>query len=439
MMTVKANGTVFNGFTSLSVIDSVDNFCKQFKLTCSASDQEGSFTFPIKRGSTIEVMVNDKVVFIGFVEKVSGNYSSDSYEIKVEGRDNGKSILKADLPPSFNLKGPISLKDIFVKTLKANGLQFEVENQAGIVKDFSTKEIVNDDVGTSTFDFWLELAKKRQLIISKDIESTTVYILRPNQNKYRYSLNNYIDNIRGLNNIVSGDFSFDDSDRRNEYNVYSQEPATSKRARNTSELLSDLFAENKQDQVGKTVSAADKAKQDELNQRLNQYEPGSQAYTAILKQLSALQIGASDGFRRSRVATKGTATDDAIPVGSVFHKVAETPSTDDECQEQAEWECNTQRVRAVTFSCVVAEMEADGEPWKAGYLIDVFDEIASINSTMLIKDVEFTTETTEDGDVEEITNLTLTIPDGFTDDATASSSQQQTSEIGENWNLESFQ
>ena len=435
MITVRVNGEEFEGFTSVSLVDAMDQLCNQFSLGCTASSTE---PFVIPRGAPIEILVEDFVMLTGATESISGNYDANTFSISVDGRDDTRNVLKADLAPKISFKGPIGLVEVMERTLKQTGLDLNVVNLAGDIDDFTSKEVLTDDVGSSIFDFWLALAQKRQLLLSKD-SNGDIAILRPNTNRYQKTLRQLIDDPERKNNIISATWNFNDMNRRHEYNVYSQANFTIPADEAPSdEVVEDPFPPFEEEEPT-TVSKTKDEQIAELEALLAQCEAGSERERAVNGQLDGLGAESQSTFRRSRVATKGTVIDDAIPVGSVSHDTADNPSDDDECLRLAKWRANQERVKAIQYTVTLNDLIADDEPWRAGYLIDVVDEIASINSIMMIKQVEFSSAVNDDGNAEQVVKLTLTVPDAYGEDATAGDSQKQVSIIGENWNQGDFQ
>ena len=438
MISVEVNDKVFTGFTKISLVDSVDQLCNQFTLECSADDY---LQFPIPRGSTIKVKVNDKQILTGFVEGNKGSYSAESYSIVLQGRDDTRAVLKADLPPKFNVRGEIQMKAVMEKTLAQAGIDLTVIDATGGIDPFTTKEVLTDDTGGTIWDFWLGLAEKRQVLITKDFDGN-ILILRPNQLKYKKQLYMFLNDFAAVNNIIQASWDYNDANRRHEYNVYSQANVTVPRteAPPAEGETYDSASEDKEQTAPATQNADAIAA---LQAELRTVEPGSEQARILELQISSL-TGNPPGqdqspFITKRTKTRGTAYDYGIPPGSVSNEPAENPSDNDECEKQAQWNANKGRVNSFTYSCKVNDLIGDNSPWRSGVLIDVVDEIASVDSTLLIKQVEFIAEETADGKVEEYAQLSFTIPDGYTDAASASDSQKQTAEIGGNWNLGNFQ
>ncbi len=433
MMFVRVNGKDYDGFTSITMKDSIDQLCNQFTLKCSADSKAA---FPIPRGSAIEIFIDEFKIFTGVVEGNSGGYSATSYQVILTGRDDTRDVLKADLKPNFVVKGPIQLKKIMEKTLAKANIDLTVIDTVGDLDNYTKKEVLTDDVGSTIWDFWVKLKEKRQVLITKD-EDSNILIRNPNDTKYKTSLVQLLEDPSGNNNIVSANWNFDDSERRHEYNVYSQVNHSVQREEEPP-AEGEIWEPTPEDPV--PTDPQNQELIDELTREIAAAVPGSEVQRVYQEQLNLLTGGEPEPqFITTRVQTRGTVTDDAINIGSVMHETAENPSDNDECLRLAKWKCNLKRIEAENYTAVLSDFLIDGAPIRAGVLIDVVDEIASINSTMLIKSVTFTTSVSEKGETTETATLTFTIPDGYSQDATASTSQKQTGVIGGNWNEGNFQ
>jgi len=429
MIEIRIDGQVLENFWSISMIDSVDQLCNQFKAKCCVDD--GSQVFPISKGSAFQVVVGDTLLMTGIVEIVRGGYSENKYEIEVEGRDITRAVLKNDLPPDFSIKGPVSLKAVMEKTLKASNVALNVIDESSGITDFTSKELLTDDVGASIWDFWSGLREKRKVLISKDPDGNVV-ISNPNGKEYSSGLFQLFNDPDALNNIVSANWVFDDSERRNEVNVRSQA--------NMSVARDDAPpADNEQwapdDSPEPPSSLQSEAQVDALIQKISESEFGSEVQKAYQKQLSAL-LGASPvkaQIKSRRTQTRGRAIDPGAEPLTVSYETAENPSDDDECQRLAEWRVNQNRVASNSFSCTVQQLLIDGRPWQSGYLVPTVDEQANVDSMMLINRVEYQTEVQDGQLVSENVRLALTVPDGYSQEASASDAQSQTGDIGDKW------
>jgi prophage tail gpP-like protein len=439
MLRVEVNGSFFDGFSEISMVDDITQLCNQFVLKCTFSDED---FYPIYRDSLINIYNGDIKMMTGIVEKISGKSDSTTTDVSVSGRDVTRDILKNDVPPGLKFNGPITLKSVMKKSLRSVGLNYEIIDKAGDDHKFSKKEILTADIGDSIWDFWMKLAKKSQVLITKD-EDGNLVILNPQQDKYETTLLRRIHDPNGQNNILESNWDFDDSDRRREYNVYSQANVSVKR-----DIPPPIEAEYWSPVDDNYTDASIFLKRNDISDtykglynRFSQIEDtDSKEYIEIKRQLNIAEtIDPVTEYVTRRTQTSGKAIDSNVPTGSVSHEVAEDPSDDSECLRQAKWKANQARVNSVKYSCTVSSLTVDKKPWKAGWLIDVADEKAQIQAEMLIQRAEYTPSVTENGDANEKVLLTLTLPDAYTKTAEAGDSQKQTNIIGSKWNNGDFQ
>ena len=388
MMLMRVDGKDFTGFTNIGLSKSIDTICDQFTITQTA-DQ--AFSFPIPQGAEIEFLIEDVVSFTGVVEKISGSYSATSYSVSAFGRDDTKAILKTDLKPKFAIRGPISLKNVIAKTLAEHDIDLEVVDETGENLGFTEKEVLTDDVGAKIFDFFDSITSKVQVLLSKNNQGQLT-IIRPQQKKYTTVLKTLIDDVNSENNVVSAEFDFDESEMVREYNYYSQANITVAKGAPPNPLNGDL---SRKDLVDWTN-------------------------------------------------TSGQAINDSISDGEC-HKVSEHPSDFQESissqsstplssiNSAAKWEANNARVKATNYSCIVPFLLIDGEPFDSGVIVRVFDEVAKIDSDMLITGVEYSASRDENGRATEDVSLTMTIPDGYGLDASELPQSKQNNRIGKNW------
>lgn len=428
---VIVNGVPYEGFYGVSVVDSVDNLCSQYMQDCT-SDTGGN-AFPIKQGASVEVEVDGVSVFKGLTETSKGSGGGERYSVKTEGRDSNLAILKTCLEPSVSLKGPIALKKVIEKVLRESSLYRNIIDETTGLKKFTRRELLNDDVGTKIFDYWIELARKRQVLITGN-RNNDIVVYRPGKNKYAVKLYNLKDDRNRQNNITGYEFEYSSSGMAAKYVVHSQYNFAAKKRKAPpvgDALATDIF------DTDKTSAPAQTEEYNQLQTQLATVEVGSQQYFAILEQMGKISTGGG-GQRRSRVATSGTVYNTLVSDGSTRHIVADVPSDDDECERLAKWNCNLDRAKSISYSCTTPILSPDGEPWKKGYLVDIVDDDADIDATMLISQVEFRTSKTDDGAAEDIARLTMKVPDAFSENAVVDPALVRINRIGANWNEGTF-
>ena len=107
----------------------------------------------------------------------------------------------------------------------------------------------------------------------------------------------------------------------------------------------------------------------------------------------------------------GTAYDEAIRSTRFFEKEAKTRSDVQTVEDRAKWEANIKRTRGFEYSCTVRGYEnSPGVIWEPNKLVRVKDDFAEVDSTLLIKDVEYNLSPTGGS----TTTLTMVNKDAFT-------------------------
>jgi prophage tail gpP-like protein len=382
-------------------------------------------------------MINGTEVLPGAVENLRIRYGATDFNISARGRDRTKEILKEDLPPNFNVKGPISLKRIMELTLDKTGLDYEVVDEIGDLDDFTNKEIATEYNGATVWEFWSKLAEKRQCLITKNRKGQLV-IFRPGSRVYTKQLRQLKNDPDGLNNIIAADGGSDDSGRRKEWNIVSQANVSVPRDE-TPPAAGEIWTQD--DGTPEPVQLQNSARIEQVEKDLEQADAGTEVQRVLAEELTRLNASnptSKKKFKTKRSQTSGTVIDNSATDGTRW-ETAENPSDDDECERLAQRKLNTSRVESVSYQCTTPDLEADDGPWESGYLVPVIDEIADVNATMLIDNVEFLSTIDKNGKVEENCILTLTIPDAYGDDANPSATQTQVTVIGENFNLEPLQ
>lgn len=375
MMLLRANGKDFTNFNQMGLSKSIDTVCDQFTATCTS---DNAFAFPIPMGSRIQFLIEGVEVFSGEVEVIEGEYSDKTFSVSVMGRDDTKAIIKTDLKPKFSVRGPIQLKKAMERALSVHDIGLDVVDSVGNLPEFTKKEVFSDDVGSKIHELFNSMTSKRQVLLTKN-DAGNLLIYRSGDLKYNTVLKTKLLDPDQENNILKGKFKFDNSELVREYNIHSRANITT-------------------------------APQVPPDPTTGEFGP------------EAVQ---------EMTATLGTAINEDISDGE-FHKVAEHPSDFDECKRLAEWEANNARVKATHYNIEVPWLLIDGKPWEPGYIVRILDEVARIDSDMLITNVEYTASR-EGAKADEKVVLTLTIPDGYGTSPTESRTSRQTNRIGNNW------
>lgn len=430
MFSLKVNDIEYSGFTSVKFLDSVENLCNKFDVTCALNDDDD---YPIKRGDEVELFISETKSLTGFVEVLNVNAPQDNFSVKVSGRDKTKAILKSDLSPNFKVKGPISLENVMNKCLSNANLKFAITNEVEDIKDFSKREIIKAKVGGGNiWKLWTKLSEKKQVIITKDANSNLI-IRRSGERKYSKKLTRK----RGSsdNNIVASSGTNNDAGRRKYHYVIGQENVAVKR---------DVAPPNgnnlHEPKIPSIVDEQDNIDDEQLallNEALRNSTPGSELERAIDEQIAAIfaanKIAKSKNLINYSSTSKqriGVAVDDLSTDGISWEKT-KTPSSLEDCEDIAQKKLNNTRVKSVSYTAEVVDFIADDERWESGYLVDVEDEYCDVKSEMLIRSVEYSASVSSDGEPTEKCTMSLTIPDAYSENGNASDTEKQISILGD--------
>lgn len=301
---------------------------------------------PFKGGEQCTILVDGEQVLKGHLEIIQIDYGPDEHSIFISGRSLTADIVDSSLT-ALELNTPISLKRCIERTIEQLNLDVSVIDNIGTLSDFTKDEDkISAEVGENSFDFIYDLARKRQVLLSED-GFGNLLITRSDPESLDVTLQMKVGNDE--NNILSSSVSYDHTDRFNKYIVKSQ-------GNISSTSLSSLFDVN-----------------------------------------TATDQGAE-------------AIDSNVRTGRQFVFRAEKSSSNQQSQERATWEGNIRRTQSIAYSLSVVGFRTDkGVLWDVNKLVNVADDYADIEASMLIDSVSFTFSVEEGS----ITQLGLVSSDSY--------------------------
>ncbi len=237
MIQVEASGVLFEGFTGVSVSTSMQSLTGAFNLNTLSVEQNlntkisqinvsDGLPFPWKIGEQVSILVDGEQVLTGFIDDISAQYSGDSHSISVSGVDSTDDILKSTASEKVQFTTKISFEDLITKTLETNTPKtIKVINQVPGLTPFETSEIESPEVGGNLFDFFLQLARKKKVLLSTD-GLGNLTIIRSSTDAVPDKL---INNVKE-SNIQSASFSLSHKNRYGKYVVFSQGNMTAENA-----------------------------------------------------------------------------------------------------------------------------------------------------------------------------------------------------------------
>lgn len=218
MLAIEIDDVLYDGFTSLSVTKSIEQLSGTF--TCTFANVFKS-VFPVKENSRVRILnENNDCLLDGYVDVVSVNYSDNSHDIVVRGRDKTADIIDSTIKDNTGFTAPISIVTVIQETIKKIGIDIPVVNNAGNISDFLQDELVVAEVGKNMFEFLEEHCKQRQVLLSTDGNGNIVLYRGGNQERIPAAIVNEIDGQN--NNVMSASVEYNYANRFNTYNVKSQ-------------------------------------------------------------------------------------------------------------------------------------------------------------------------------------------------------------------------
>lgn len=319
-VTLEIDGINYEGFNEINFSRSIESISGQFNFKTVSSE---TLPFPIKRGASCKIKVNNITVLDGYVEIINVDYTGSSHNISVSGRDKTSDVIDSQLDGNLEFVPPISFIQIIRNTLNNIGANsIGVVNEAGQLQDFESFDLVSPSVGQTAFDFLETYARKRQVLLSTDGKGNIV-ITRASSQKLPINLINEENGIN--NNILSANIKFDDTQRFNTYKVISQ------------------------------------------------------------GNISAINVVGD--VQNAEVTTRvGSVIDNSIRPSRALNFIAENASSPGQSTQRATWEANIRRVRSFSYSVKVQGSTYDNtNPWVVNRLVQVVDNFGDINAELLIK------------------------------------------------------
>jgi prophage tail gpP-like protein len=127
------------------------------------------------------------------------------------------------------------------------------------------------------------------------------------------------------------------------------------------------------------------------------------------------------------VSTTAETTDSAIRNTRVLVFNSESASSGNDLKQRVNWEINIRRVRSAIYRATVQGDSYDGiNPWRVNRLVQVIDNFAGINATLLIRSVNF--ELSLDGGTR--TTLELVVADGYSPSPEQTPQKKKANDLG---------
>lgn len=297
--------------------------------------------------------------------------------MNVRGSDATIDVYESQLDNNVEFTAPISLQNVILRTLSTININnMQVINEAGALSDFNESDFISSRIGETAFSFIENYARKRQVFITTDGQGNIVLARGSSQRIVLGGLYNIIGDPLKKNNILSSSTSFNDSDRFNKYKGISQ--------LNNSTFEQTFEANDPDFDIG-----------------------GMGPMNAVFTSAETID----SNIRNTRTL--------------VFN--SESSSSGVDLKQRVNWEINIRRVRSAIYKATVQGDSYDGiNPWRVNRLVQVIDNFAGINATLLIRSVNF--ELSVDGGTR--TTLELVVADGYSPSPEQTPQKQKANNFG---------
>ncbi len=168
-ITLEVNGNLYQNFTSINVFRDIESFLGEFEFIASNTKRQN---FPFSKGQKAIIYIDGKKIITGYINTLSGKYSSEDHNISIRGRDITQDIVDSSIKEQVDFKDKIGIKSIIEKVLKVNNVTGITVTLNETVADFSKNELISAEVGANAFEFIDQCCRLRQLLLTTDIEVT---------------------------------------------------------------------------------------------------------------------------------------------------------------------------------------------------------------------------------------------------------------------------
>lgn len=217
MIILEVDGAQYEGFTEISVVSSIRAISGSYSFG-TTSDKK--ISLPIQMGQSCKVLIDKTPVVNGFIEIIGIKYGDDNHSLTISGRDKTMDVIDCATVIK-ELSGTLTLEKVIRTILDKNGLpDIEVINKVSGLKTFKDGDIQSAEIGETRFEYMEKYARKRQVLLTTDGNGNIV-ITRAGTINAQTALLNVVGGKN--NNILSGDYTYDDTEIFHTYLVRSQQ------------------------------------------------------------------------------------------------------------------------------------------------------------------------------------------------------------------------
>ncbi len=210
-VTLKVNGIDYSGWTSVSIITSLQSFYRTFSLESSRRvSSEGIFGVEIRTCDEVEVFIGEDKVITGYVTKVDVSYNASSLHIRIQGAGKPWIMFSSALPYT----APKAYENTSItETLKRIASFFGLTFHSTIL--LTDKTTVSFSADESIISKIQDILKRKNILLTED-EFGRLVLTSPG------ALGQASSYLKSGENILSGKTSDNAENYYSEYLVYGQ-------------------------------------------------------------------------------------------------------------------------------------------------------------------------------------------------------------------------
>lgn len=215
---IRLNGKSFALWERASITRSLDAQSGGWQFTSSAIQDA---PYPVKVGDRVEIVVYGRTMALGYVDCIEPSQDEQSHSVTVAGRDLTQDLIDSSVPDAVKaVEGPVSLRALCERTIKALGASIVVREQVQGLAEFDTDTLQAAESGQSCMDFLSRFARKRQVFLVSDGRGALV-IYRPGRHRAASPIIHERNGRR--NNVKAYKAKLSNNDRFRRYVVRSQD------------------------------------------------------------------------------------------------------------------------------------------------------------------------------------------------------------------------
>lgn len=235
-LNAKISNKVFDEFISYTVSDDIENCATAFQLEMPINER----TSFIRAGAKIQILIGNKVILTGIIEKVNDNETKrDGRTVSISGRNRVMDLVDSTIGFNAEFKGVTSLTSMIERINKrVTKTGIKVIDKTGAKISFTPEEVSSCQVSDTIFQFLEKIVRRKQCFLSSDGEGNMT-IIRQDTTLSKVKLFN---GLQG-SNCTSIQVETDITERFNVYRVHGQANPAGAGVKTTTRALSGAYQE----------------------------------------------------------------------------------------------------------------------------------------------------------------------------------------------------